>query len=410
MAKMPQPSRNVAAWVFFGLAALVLVSQAVSLYDRGKDLESDFGVFYRTCRLLDEGAGGEVYRERDSVTGWPISIPPAGLALFQPFSRMSPPAAAIGWGLLNLAAAIVGCLLLRRLVDDRLFPWIGGVFLALASGSMQVGQFSILFASAWILGAWLLSRSRESSFAWAWPAATKLYPTLLVAVPLSLSTSWKTTVRHLAFFCLFVLVFAYLVPLPFYGSRVFDLNASFANEVLFDTGGRLKWMQALGTTANQGLDAVLIRYLSWYPKFHEQYSVPTLALDLDAVRLIGHAVRAVILAYTIAAVVRWRKSRSISYTDALKMAALWSATLYLCLPETRARYAVYVVLAFIPLAHWCKGSVLRQAAAVAVFLLVLGVMPKPLEVYGAGLLATLALWLVCLQSLRDQRPHLATPG
>jgi hypothetical protein len=283
------------------------------------------------------------------------------------------------------------------------------MFLALASGSLQVGQFSILFAVAWILGAWLLSQGRESSFAWAWPAATKLYPTLLIAVPLSLSHSWKTALRHLAVFCLFVLVFAYVVPLPFYGSRVFDLNASFANEVLFDTGGRLKWMQALGTTANQGLDAVLIRYLSWYPKFHEQYNVPTLALDLDTVRLIGHAVRAVIIAFTIAAVVRWRKARAFGFNDALALAALWSATLYLCLPETRARYAVYVVLALVPLVHWGKGSVLRQATVVAVFLLTLGVMPKPLEVYGAGILASLALWLVCLHSLRDQRPHLATP-
>src|SRR5690349_21939576 len=103
---------QVAAWVFFVLGSLVLVVQAVSLFDRGKDLESDFGVFYRTCRMLDSGRSGEIYRERDSATGWPISIPPAGLAVFQPFSRMEPAISAAAWATFNLLAAVLGLVFL----------------------------------------------------------------------------------------------------------------------------------------------------------------------------------------------------------------------------------------------------------------------------------------------------------
>ena len=389
------------AWVFFCLTVAVLIAQAVSLYDRGKDGESDIGVFYRSARLLREGAGGEVYAQRDSVTGWPISIPPAGMALLQPFAALDPAAATALWAAFNVLVALLAVVALRRVLLavelQRPYPWLAGVFLLLAGGSLQVGQFSLLFASSWIFALYLAQlRPALSQLMWAMPAAIKLYPALLFFAPLS----GKERFRSTAWLIAWLLVLAFLLPLPFYGLRTWDLNVGFFNEIVLDPGGRLKWMQALGTTANQSLDAVLIRYIGWYPKFHEHYtSVPTARLDLDTVRLIGHLVRAVLLAVTVWATVRYRRSApSPDATSLLVTAALWSSALYVALPETRARYAVYAFLGFVPFALYVIQSTsprqrtLRAACFAAVLLLVMGLIPKPLEVAGVGFLGVAALW------------------
>ncbi len=407
--------RPIAGWVFFGLAVALLLVQAVSLYQRGSKGESDVGVFYRTAQLLKSGADGEIYAQRDSVTGWPISIPPAGMALFQPLSSLDPSSATLVWSIFNVLLACGAVLALRRLFavlgDERLvraFPWLAGMFLVLASGSVQVGQFSLLFVACWLfaLHAACVGKVGLHALMWAVPSAIKIYPLMLFASPFSIVGGKKA--RLALWFVVSLVAVVLVVPYLLYGSRTWDLNVGFFNEIVLDPSGRLKWMQALGTTANQSLDAVLIRYMSWYPKFHEQYTyVPTANIDLETVRLLGHFVRAVIVAVTVAAVVRFRKRLTPGALDLLLMAALWSSTLYAIMPETRARYAVYAFLGFVPIVIFAMQGNWRRVVCVAVtFLLVMGLIPKPLEVWGVGYVGILALWIANLRLLN----HVRTPA
>ncbi len=409
--------RPIAGWVFFGFAVALLFVQAVSLYQRGSKGESDVGVFYRTALLLKDGAGGEIYSQRDSVTGWPISIPPAGMALFQPLSFLDPSSATLVWAVFNVLVALGAVLAMKALfevlAEERLvsaFPWLAGMFLVLASGSVQVGQFSSLFVACWVFALYAASKGRVGlqAFMWAVPSAIKLYPVLLFASPFSIGGKARGRVALFGWFLLSLVVLALVVPYFFYGARTWDLNSSFLNEIVFDTSGRIKWMQALGTTANQSLDAVLIRYLSWYPKFHEQYSyIPTLSLDLDTVRMLGHVVRAAMLAVTVGLVVRFRSRTATTDPLALlMMAALWSSTLYAILPETRARYAVYAFLGFVPLVMLAREKGWGHTAFIAAtFLLVMGLVPKPMEVWGVGYIGTLALWIANLRLVGRNRDY-----
>lgn len=378
-------------WVVFGLACAVLVVQAVSLYYRGAKEESDVGVFYRTARLLDAGAGAELYEERDSKTGWPIAIPPVGMAFFQSVSRLGPGGLAAVWAVFNVVLVGLGVWFLRGLVSPSLFPWMAAVWLVLAGGSVQVGQFSVLFALCWIVA--LRASSWAGPWLWALPAAIKLYPALLFFTSLSRKDGLRVGLAT----CGALIVLFFVVPYVFYGGRAWDLNASFIENVVLDPSGRVKWMQALGTTANQGLDAVLIRYLSWYPKFHERYSVPTAGLDLDTVRLLGHVLRLLVLAVTIGAFLRVRRKGSVP--SLLVSAAVWSSAMYVMLPETRARYAVYTVLAFVVLSDYVSERRPRAwgvAGLVLALLLVLGAMPEFVQVLGLGFLGPLGLWIALL--------------
>ena len=84
------------------------------------------------------------------------------------------------------------------------------------------------------------------------------------------------------------------------------------------------------------------------------------------------------------------------------MAALWSSTLYLMLPETKARYAVYAFLGFLPLlqaaldrsAHSTRTArIWRWAEIAACVVLILVLLPGSVQVWGLGLLGPLVLWL-----------------
>ena len=88
------------------------------------------------------------------------------------------------------------------------------------------------------------------------------------------------------------------------------------------------------------------------------------------------------------------------------VSALWSATLYLILPETKARYAVYTFVAFLPLLERVvnedeTGNVRLRVFAEIAFCVVLigGLMPDPPKVYGAGFFGALLLWLENLRPI-----------
>jgi len=90
------------------------------------------------------------------------------------------------------------------------------------------------------------------------------------------------------------------------------------------------------------------------------------------------------------------------------MSALWSCTLYLMLPETKARYAVYTFIAFLPLleaaVNETEPTAARARAVVEIVLCVIligGLMPDPPKVYGMGLVGAVVLWLRNLRLVRE---------
>ena len=272
---------------FVALVIAVTLAQAVSLTSRAGRGETDFGVFYRTCRLLAAGIGAEIYTRLDAVTTWPISLSPTGLAIFQPFAWLNPRPAGAAWGLFNLALLGVSLVGLRDVLDDRdrgqasrVYLPAAMLLLILSIASIQVGQFSVLFVACWILAFRALLRGRFfwTAFLLAIPGAIKLYPLLMVAVPLSLARSLKIGVRHVILVALSLLVMCLLVPATMYGARSWALNVSFWQNVILNPAGQVQYMQ-FPRFGNQSFDSLLLRYFTHEPDFHDVFvNIPHLAL------------------------------------------------------------------------------------------------------------------------------------
>lgn len=418
--------------LFLSFSILAFLSQANSLYLRGRHGHTDIGVFYRTTQLLNSGIGGEIYRQRDSRTGWPISIPPAGLSIFQPLSHLSHETSTVLWALFNLGIAAASVMVLhkyfavldqKRNLHRKIFPCAAGIFLILAGGSLQVGQYSLLFTACWIFALYAATNQRNylSGFLWALPSAIKIYPILLLAAPLSMAKTIKGNIRVLLFFVIGFIVASLLFPSLYYGLRTWELNISFWQNTVLGSHSRMLEMQTRGTTSNQSLDAVFLRYLSHNSNFHSKYpNVPHLNYTPESVFQFANIARLGILLITGGAVLFWRRSGfSRSPYNLLMMAALWSSTLYLMLPETRARYAVYTFLAFIPLlttalAAKIKGDILGYAArctVIAVCLVsVLTFLPDLLCQFGLGFLGALILWIENIKIIYALKGHAVDKG
>src|SRR5438046_1888396 len=84
----------------------------------------------------------------------------------------------------------------------------------------------------------------------ALPAAIKLYPVMMLAIPISLARSVRIGLRILIGFMLGIVIFSALVPAFVYGSRASDLNASFWHDVILSPTGQVAYMQTL-RAANQ---------------------------------------------------------------------------------------------------------------------------------------------------------------
>src|SRR5262245_34783000 len=165
------------------------VLQGFSLVGRASRADSDFSIFYRNGQLLKLGVGTSLYPRVDAVTGFPISLSPAGLAILQPLSSLGPTAASAVWAVVNLS--LVGLSIgvfgrfLRMSNSPRLatlFPAAAMVFMILSAGCIQVGQFSVLFVTCWLL---FLLMYQEQRYGWAGvflalPVAIKVYPLLLL--------------------------------------------------------------------------------------------------------------------------------------------------------------------------------------------------------------------------------------
>jgi hypothetical protein len=99
------------------------------------------------------------------------------------------------------------------------------------------------------------------------------------------------------------------------------------------------------------------------------------------------------------------------------MAAVWSCTLYLMLPETKARYAVYTFLGFIPLLECAIDDDGRSGARgyriaeiVICAMLIVGIVPEPVKTYGLGLAGAVGLWLANLRLMTGAEEWRATAG
>jgi len=404
--------------VILAIVFVVAAVQGVSLATRGALGYTDVSVFYRTCVLLREGAAGEIYLHHDTVTDWPISLTPAGLALFQPLASFGPLGAGIGWAIVNLGLFGLSIFVLRRFLkraygprSDALFSWAALLFIVLAAASIQVGQFSVLFTSSWIL---FLSAFAAGSYAGAGmllalPTAIKLYPVMMLAVPISLARSTRAVLHTLFGFMLGLVIFSAIVPFLAYGSRAWDLNASFWENVIRSPTGQVAYMQTV-RASNQSIDALLLRYLTFDVEFHpEEPAMPHLDLPKQQVLPYANLARSIILVITIVAVWRWRSRHpTFSARDVLMMSALWSCTLYLMLPETKARYAVYTFISFLPLLEVAlnenEPTAARVRSVVEVVLcgiLIGGLLPDPPKVYGIGLIGAVVLWLRNLRLVRE---------
>lgn len=393
-------------------ALLLTFVQAYNLVSRGGRGLSDVSVFYRTNLLLQDGVGPAIYPRQDAGTGWPISMPPIGFAIYGPLTHLGERGATIGWALLNLALLVVIAIALRRLVAEpslsglrAAYVWALVLLLCLAAGSIQVGQFSVIFTTCWLLGTMAIGRhALERGAVWlAIPSAIKIYPAVMLAVPLSFAPLSRRGMQTVFAFGSAVLVLWFAVPMVVYGRETLALNVSWWRGVILNHA-QMEYLQSLRAVTNQSLDTVLLRYLSYDPSFHDSYGVPHASFDSWTVLRVADACRVGIVLISAAAV--WRGLRltmgrdtTPSPTVALAASALWCAALYLVLPETKSRYAVYTFVAFLPwMESTARGSTapdrLRGALAIAATaILTIVFLPETAQAWGAGFLGPLALWI-----------------
>ena len=407
-----RPARSCNPLTLTLLAILIIfnVAQCVSLVKRAPK-GTDFTVFYNTGRLLDAGAGGEIYRGTDETTEWLRTIPPFGQAIIYPFEQSSIQIAALGWGVFNLILLAMTAWALREFaarldgksrVFGAIWPTSVLLLLAMAPASIQVGQFSVLFVACWIFALGLLAtRFRALAGApLAIPICIKIYPALLLLVPV-LARRPKFLLSTLIFVAL-----CSAVPFAIYGARTPELNRSFWRSAIVGDapgGGRVAEAQRASSPANQGLDSVALRYLTSGQPIQKRYpQLPHLALPIGAAMSAINAARALIIALSLFVGWRfWRRGKLSPLWGQAMLLALVCAALYLVLPGAKTRYAIYAFPAFWPLL--CCALAARKLNKTRAFwawnalaltcLTLLAFTPSPLRLWGAGWLGALALWI-----------------
>ena len=400
------PRWNPLTLVLLAILIVFNVAQCVSLINRAPK-GTDFTVFYNTGKLLDAGAGSELYRGKDESTEWLRTIPPFGQMIIAPFGQSSIKVAAIGWGVFNLALLAATAWALRefarrldgkRRVFGAIWPASVLILLAMAPASIQVGQFSVLFTACWVFSlALLATKFRDLAGApLAIPICIKIYPALLLAVPF-LARRPKFFVGTLVFVALFC-----AAPFLIYGARTPELSASFWRNAIASSDGRVAESQRANSPANQGFDSIALRYFTGGQPIQERYpQLPHLNLPIPNVMTALSAARAVIVLITLGVGWKfWRRGKISPLWGQAMLLALICATLYAILPGAKTRYAIYEFPAFWPLLV-CAFAARRLHRTRAfwswgVFTLVcltfIAFTPSPLRVYGAGFFAAVALW------------------
>lgn len=427
MSQLTGKSGRKIKWSALQLALLVVlvvmnIVQGISLVGRVTKGATDFTVFYNTGVLLRHGAGPEIYTGKDESTEWLRTIPPFGQFLLHPLSGLSIRNAAICWTVINLGllalSAVAWFQICDRLDGKRrlmraIAPGFVLVLLTLAPGSLQVGQFSVLFAACWVFYLRLLS-SRYAPLAeaaLAVPASIKLYPAFLILAP-GLRRGWRPWVAFSLWMAL-----AATVPLLAYGTRTDDLAESFWKNAIVSPSGRVAESQRARSASNQGIDSIGLRYLAANQPLHQHFpDLPHGNWSPQAAMRLVNLTRLVILVSTLAIALRYLRRRPVrTRWDTLLLMGLFSATLYVILPGAKSRYGIYEVLAFVPLL--CQAYVCRRLArwlaaklwnltAVGCLLAVITFLSPTLRALGVGFLGAFVLWALNLALVaRWSRPR-----
>ena len=387
------------------------IAQCFSLVNR-VDKGTDFTVFYNTGKLLDAGAGAEIYRGTDQTTAWLRTIPPFGQLLIHPFEQSSARAAAMGWSVFNLVLLALMAWTLnfiarhlegKRRLFQRLWPWNVALMLVLSPASLQVGQFSVLFAACWIfyLGMRASRWKNWAGAALALPIAVKIYPLLILGVPL-LARRPRVWLGALVF-----VILLSAAPVLLYGARTAELSRSFWRNAIASSGGRVAEAQRASSPANQGLDSVALRFLTPDQPIQKRYPrLPHLSWPVSSVlRAVNWARIAVIGLSLWVGWHFWRGSQNAPLWAEMMLMALGCAALYVVLPGAKTRYAIYAFPAFWPLLGCALAA--RQTrqrvwwiGAIIICLALIGFTPGgTLRLYGAGWWGALGLWIFNLALL-----------
>jgi hypothetical protein len=399
------------ARVLLILATLFLVVMCVSLAKRAWRGDSDFGVFYRGAVSLSNGAGGEIYAQRDKLTGWHNCIPPVGMVVFMGLAVFPKVVAGIVWGLLNVGMLGACIYFLRKtyakLASERIhyeatLPFAVAMLAVFGGVCIQTGQTSVLFVACWIGYVWATSEQKSSwaGFLLAVPAVLKLYPLLMGLIPL-LRRKFSEAVWGVAW----ILVLSIVVPLVVFQDNFGGLTSGFFQYQVLDPGGRVMTSVDPTAVSNQGLDAVLLRYLSYVPSFHDAAgNFPHLAVSPEAVLGFANLLRVVVIAITLWISIRWVRGET--NEPPLLLVALWCAALYMILPSAKGRYAIYALpplLVMMASAHRALAEGRHAAGKRLAFLtvvsciLLLQIVPDYTLQFGIGYIAPVILWIFVIR-------------
>lgn len=370
----------------------------------------------RASQSLKEGAGAEIYKNKDDETGWYNCIPPVGMVVFVALSTFGPPAAAVAWGAINvgLLVACVGVLrrIYAKLTVERIhyeatFPILVALLLVFGSASIRTGQTSLLFAACWLGYVLTTSERRQmlAGFLLAVPASLKLYPILFGFVPL-LRRKWGE-VAWAPFWLAFLTV---AVPALLFREQIGEMLAAFWQYQILDPGGRVGAAFEPRVIGNQDFGAVLLRYFTYSPEFHSAAPwFPHANLDAEQVIQFSNVLRLIVVVATVIASGRWL--RTATDEPPLVLVALWTAALYFVLPGMKARYAVYLVPAFTVLiaqAHLRlsenRAAGIRYSVVVAAcVVLVMQTVPSVLMRIGIGFFGPALIWILLMQIALSRR-------
>ena len=390
------------------VGVLFLATMCVSLSKRAYRGDSDFGVFYRAGVSLAQGAGGEIYAERDRPTGWYNCIPPSGMGIFIALAYVYPVAAGVIWATVNVGLLYLSFVFLKainskltseRIHYDQTLPFVVVMLCVFGGVCIQTGQTSILFVTCWIGYIYATQRNRSSlgGMLLAIPASLKLYPILFAFVP-----AVKRKYKELAWGVIGCTLLSAFLPALIFREHFFDLTQSFVVNQVLDPGGRVMTSADPTAVSNQGIDAVLLRYLAYVPSFHDNWQLPHLNFDKHLVVSLANFLRLLIVSVTAWMSIKWLRDDD---TPSLALMALWCAALYVMLPGAKSRYAIYALPAFIVLIAQChsawfnghKQKARNLCACILVSaILLLQLVPDYFLQFGIGLFGSALLWATTL--------------
>jgi hypothetical protein len=213
--------------------------------------------------------------------------------------------------------------------------------------------------------------------------------------------------KELGWIVIGCIVISVLIPFIIFHGHFVDLTRSFFENQVFDPSGRVMTSADPTAVSNQGIDAVLLRYLSYVPSFHDASGFPHFNLSANSIIEFANFLRLVVVGVTFIESLRWLRAKPAG--SSFMLMALWSAALYVILPGAKGRYAIYALPAIIVLiaqAHenWSQGLSKKAKKMVllilAISILLLQIVPDYSLQFGIGLAGSVLLWLTTIKCAR----------